>query len=387
LLTLAPSRNDLTVSQEDLGELLICFSHLRWSFVYQRPQHLLTRAARRRPVLFFEEPEVCQVAAPRLRLEREGALTRIWAEVPPGTPAEQVEAVQQVALQGVMAQRPERRLLAWYYTPMALTWSDPGAFDCVAYDCMDELSAFHGADSRLRRLEAQLLQAADVVFAGGRSLWEAKRAQRPDVLLEPSSVDAAHFRQARAGLPDPISQAGVSRPRIGWFGVIDERMDLDLVAEAARARPDWSFIMLGPVLKIDPASLPQADNLHWLGCQPYAALPAHLAHWDVGFMPFALNAATRFISPTKTLEYLAAGVPLASTAVADVVSPYGEAGLVEIVRDAPEMLAAVERLLARPKPGWLERVDAMLARQSWDGVWRRMETALAAGNSLRTAAQ
>jgi UDP-galactopyranose mutase len=166
-------------------------------------------------------------------------------------------------------------------------------------------------------------------------------------------------------------------------------MDLGLVAELAALRPDWALAMIGPVVKIDPASLPRAANVHWLGGCDYRDLPAHLAHWDLGFMPFALNESTRFISPTKTPEFLAAGLPVVSTAITDVVRDYGpqgeEPGLVEIARDAQEMAQKAEALLARPREAWLARVDARLAANSWDRVWARMASLIEAARAPKQA--
>jgi glycosyltransferase involved in cell wall biosynthesis len=237
---------------------------------------------------------------------------------------------------------------------------------------MDELSAFRGAPPGLLRLEQALLDRADLVFTGGRSLYEAKRDRHPRVFCFPSSIDAAHFGQARAPRPDPADQAGIPRPRVGFFGVVDERMDLDLVRALAEQRPDWRFVMIGPVVKIDPSSLPQRSNIHWLGGKSYNELPHYLSGWDVGFMNFALNEATKFISPTKTPEFLAAGVPVVSTPITDVVRPYGEKGLVEIAKSAEEMIAKIKTVLARPKEPWLAKVDRHLAAGSWDKTWGSM---------------
>jgi UDP-galactopyranose mutase len=257
------------------------------------------------------------------------------------------------------------------------------AADAVVYDCMDELSAFRGAPPGMLEMERRLLARADLVFTGGRSLYEAKRDKHPAVHCLPSSIDARHFGQARRGLPAPAALAALPRPRIGFFGVVDERMDLDLVAGLAALRPGWSFCMIGPVAKIDPALLPRAPNIHWLGARDYRDLPAHLAQWDAGFMPFALNESTRFISPTKTPEFLAAGLPVVSTPVVDVVRDYGDPGLVEIARDAAGMAARIEAMLERPRGPWLARVDARLAAQSWDRSWARMDALLDEVRGLR----
>jgi UDP-galactopyranose mutase len=254
---------------------------------------------------------------------------------------------------------------------------------------MDELSAFRGAPPQMLDMERRLLGRADLVFTGGRSLFEAKRGRHGAVHCFPSSIDAAHFGRARGTPPEPASLAAIPHPRIGFFGVVDERMDLELVAELAALRPYWSFCMIGPVVKIDTAALPQAPNLHWLGARHYRELPDHLAHWDLGFMPFALNESTRFISPTKTPEFLAAGLPVVSTPVIDVVRDYGDPGLVEIASDAAGMAERLELLLQRPRATWLARVDARLAAGSWDRTWARMEALLqeaAAARARRSGA-
>ncbi|MFH5947780.1 glycosyltransferase [Roseomonas xinghualingensis] len=265
--------------------------------------------------------------------------------------------------------------VTWYYTPMALAFSGHLQSAVTVYDCMDELSAFRGASPGLQLLERRLIQRADVVFTGGRSLYEAKRNLHPRTHLFASGVDAVHFAQARTEIfhnAQPEDQRDLPYPRLGWFGVIDERMDLDLLREVALRRPDWSVVMLGPVVKIDPAALPRVPNVHWLGMKQHQHLPCYLASWNVGFMPFALNESTRYISPTKTPEYLAAGVPVVSTPVADVVHDWGSEGLVAIASDADAVIVAAEASMARARKPWLAQVDVRLARISWDGVWTGM---------------
>jgi len=255
---------------------------------------------------------------------------------------------------------------------MALTFSSDLEADLVVYDNMDELSLFRGASSELLALEEALFTRANLVFTGGMSLYEAKRTRHRSVHAFPSSIDRQHFAAARRPLTDPSDQAFISRPRLGFFGVIDERMDLDLVRELADRRPDWNLVMIGPVAKIEPASLPQRANIHWLGPKSYSELPSYLSGWDVGLMPFALNEATRFISPTKTPEFLAAGVPVVSAAITDVVHPYGDRGLVEIAQSPAEFADKVGLLLSRPRLAWLRNVDRHLSAGSWDKTFARM---------------
>jgi glycosyltransferase involved in cell wall biosynthesis len=386
----APLGTDAEVRPRDGRPLLLCLSHLRWDFVFQRPQHLLTRAARDHDVVFFEEPVFKPgVSAPRL--ERHPVPEGVSVAVPllPEGMAGDAVAVadaQRAMLDGLLAPEAGRRLIAWFYTPTAMEFAGHLAPDVTVYDCMDELSAFRGAPPGLLRLEQALLDRADLVFTGGRSLYEAKRDRHPRVFCFPSSIDAAHFGQARARRPDPADQAGIPRPRIGFFGVVDERMDLDLVRALAERRPDWRFVMIGPVAKIDPEALPRLPNLHWLGGKSYADLPAYLSGWDAGFMPFALNESTRFISPTKTPEFLAAGLPVVSTPILDVVRDYGEAGLVEIAEGPAAFADALARALSRPRTEWLKAVDRRLAEISWDRTWEEMRREVSGAGSARACA-
>jgi UDP-galactopyranose mutase len=295
--------------------------------------------------------------------------------LPHGLPPEAVEAAQAELLRGLLDEHGIASYILWYYTPMAIGFTaglEPAA---VVYDCMDELSLFRGAPPSLLDRERRLLAIADLVFTGGQSLYEAKRDRHPNVHAFPSSIDREHFERARGPLPEPADQAAVPHPRLGYCGVIDERMDLDLLVGMADARPDWQILLLGPIVKIDPGALPRRPNLHTLGLKTYAELPTYLAGWDVALMPFARNESTRFISPTKTPEYLAAGRPVVSTPIRDVVRPYGELGLVEIAEEAAAFVTAAERLLAREageRADWLQRADAFLAQSSWSRTWRQM---------------
>jgi UDP-galactopyranose mutase len=373
----APLGTDAGARARNGRPLLLCLSHLRWNFVFQRPQHLLMRAARDHDVLLVEEP-VFRPDVREPRLERhpvpEG-VTVVVPVLPEGMKGERATAVdaQRAMLEEMLAPEAGRRLIAWFYTPMALEFAGHLAPDVTVYDCMDELSAFRGAPPGLLRLEQALLDRADLVFTGGRSLYEAKRDRHPRVFCFPSSIDAAHFGKARLRQPDPADQAGIPRPRVGFFGVVDERMDLGLVRALAELRPGWRFVMIGPVAKIDPEALPRLPNIHWLGGKSYAELPAYLSGWDVGFMPFALNESTRFISPTKTPEFLAAGLPVVSTPVLDVVRDYGEDGLVEIAKGPAAFADALGRALARPRTEWLRAVDRRLSEISWDRTWEEMQ--------------
>jgi UDP-galactopyranose mutase len=271
-----------------------------------------------------------------------------------------------------------REYVFWYYTPMALSFTRDFVPVASVYDCMDELSAFKGADSRLQDFEKELFQRVDLVFTGGQTLYEAKRSQHRAVHALPSSIDVTHFGKARILKTDPEDQVNIPHPRLGFFGVIDERFDIELLNSLASKQPDWHFIMIGPVVKINPDSLPKHPNIHYLGPKKYDVLPDYLAGWDLALLLFARNESTRFISPTKTPEYLAAGKPVISTSIRDVVRPYGELDLVHIADTASDVVRAAEMVLAdsHASDQWLARVDEFLADMSWDKTWGEMSRLL-----------
>jgi UDP-galactopyranose mutase len=355
---------------------LICFSHLRWSFVFQRPQHLMQRFARSMRVIFWEEPKFLEPnAEPRLDVAPcpvSGVIV-VTPELPGGRGVAAETAMLHTLLDELMVDAREP-IVRWYYTPMMLPFSQHLAADCVVYDCMDELANFKGAPPELLALEADLFEHADVVFTGGYSLYEAKLDRHPNIHAFPSSVDVAHFASARGEVEAPEDQALIPGPRVGFFGVVDERMDLELIDAVAAARPDWSVVIVGPVVKIDEATLPRRPNLHYLGGKDYAELPRYLNGWDVAMMPFAINEATKFISPTKTPEYLAAGRPVVSTPIKDVIRHYGGIEGVKIAGTVETFIAACDDAMALGSDGaWLSEVDALLAETSWDKTQGAMQ--------------
>ena len=330
----------------------------------------MSRYAISRRVYFVEEPIFhAHLTAATVTMEPHGHLLVVTPQLPASFNPTQILAAQRSLLSQLIATEHVERYVLWYYTPQALRFSDHLAPDAVVYDCMDELSAFKNADPDLPRLERELMRRADVVFTGGQSLFEAKQHQHANIHALPSSVDVDHFATARRCKEDPADQAGIARPRLGFFGVLDERLDIPLLTGIADARPEWQLMMIGPVVKIDPADLPQRSNIHYLGAKNYGELPRYIAGWDVALLLFARNDATRFISPTKTPEYLAAGKPVVSTSIRDVVSPYGERELVRIADEVPDFVAACEAALAETPDARRARADAFLSNMSWDRTW------------------
>ncbi len=362
---------------------VICLSHLRWDFVFQRPQHLLTRCGKGRRVFVVEEPHF-DGSEPRLEQREDGQVLVVVPHLPRDLGEAETHRLQRGLLDGLIAEHAVRDFVLWYYTPMALPFSDHLKPRAIVFDSMDELSLFKGAPPELVEREAELLRRADVVFTGGQSLFEAKKHRHHNIHALPSSIEVEHFRTALAPQADPDDQAGIAHPRIGFYGVVDERFDIDLLRSAAALRPDWQFVIIGPVVKIDPAHLPTSANIHYLGMKKYADLPRYLAGWDAAMLPFARNESTRFISPTKTPEYLAAGRPVVSTPITDVVDPYGHLGLVTIADDPRSFVAALEYAMEQGKdPVWRGKVDAFLAGNSWDRTWSRMRELIDAAVAAR----
>ena len=352
---------------------VVCYSHLRWNFVYQRPQHIISRFAQQFRTFCVEEP-VFDATKPFL----ESLLNdqHVWVITPhlaPSSPEDNIIQQKKLLFQ-LFNQFRITDYVAWFYTPMALeltTLLPPPLV--VVYDCMDELSAFKNAPSDLPEKETALLKVADVVFTGGFTLFEAKRGMHRNIHPFPSSIDKQHFAKARLSQQQPSDQESIPHPRLGFFGVIDERMDIDLLVYTARSRPDWQIVLVGPVVKIDPATLPRLDNIHYLGGKSYNELPAYLSGWDVALLPFAINESTKFISPTKTPEYLAGGKPVVSTPINDVINPYGKHGLVCIAHTPAEFVEGIEQALQNgDSPQWLKAVDAFLENISWDRTWEQM---------------
>ena len=371
---------------------LLCFSHLRWNFVFQRPQHLMNRFAREMNVIYWEEPVDIgpkDTAFLQVRDAQDASNVRVVVpHLPEGMPDDAREAALKRLLDAHVASI-RGPLIAWYYTPMMLPFSRHLDVDATVFDAMDELSKFKFAPVKLLELEQELIDRADVVFTGGSSLYEAKKDRHDNVHCFPSSVDRAHFCKARARMFDPADQEDLPRPRLGFYGVIDERFDTDLLDKIAAMRPDWSFVMVGPVVKIAPEDLPKRPNIHYLGGKTYDQLPSYLAGWDVALMPFAMNESTQFISPTKTPEYLAGGRPVVSTPIKDVVRTYGELEGVKIASTPEEFVAACEdalELSRNRESGWLAEADLMLSAASWDTTQARMSGLIADVLGVRAGA-
>jgi glycosyltransferase involved in cell wall biosynthesis len=361
---------------------LVVASHLRWNFVWQRPQQLLSRLAKSRKILFIEEPIIVEpddnelgpslelvspnitVLAPRISSSSPDA-AYLWAD----------RAAIGRQVRYAMKMLDFDRTALWFYTPMPEFLLQVVEPDLVVYDVMDELANFKFAPAGLREQETRLLTRADVVFTGGASLYEAKVRFNPKTHLFPSGVDTKHYSKAclnETEVPESISK--LTGPVATYIGVIDERLDYDILRALSEARPDVQFVMAGPIVKVDPAELPKADNIHYLGQQPYDALPCILKGTDVCLMPFARNEATKFISPTKTLEYMATHRPIVSTPIRDVERFYSD--IVYLAGDPESYVHQLEVALAEPAEDRAirrELEEKVLAEQAWDKIAYKMD--------------
>ena len=363
---------------------LICFSHLRWNFVYQRPQHLLSRLSKSHTVFYIEEAVIDESADGYTSIYNDDGVTVIVPHLrSDGDHSDHNSRLANI-IDAVFLDNKIENYFLWYYTPMALTFTTHLTPQYVVYDCMDELSAFKFAPQELKNLESILFEKADAVFTGGNALYNAKKHLHKNIYSFPSSIDKKHFGSARTINVDVTEQMHIPQPRLGFFGVIDERFDIDLIETVANKKPEWQFILIGPVVKIDPATLPKNSNIHYLGTKNYNELPDYIASWDIAMIPFAINDSTKFISPTKTPEYLAAGKPVISSAISDVVYPYGIESLVHIYTSSDEFISQVSQELAIvDKQKWLQKVDKFLENISWDYTCEQMSKIIADDMSIK----
>jgi glycosyltransferase involved in cell wall biosynthesis len=364
----------MTTVLKTLPSNLLCFSHLRWDFVYQRPQHLLNRFANLFTIYYLEEPEFHATDSARIVFTKRSDNLYVGVpHLPLGIDDQQINVLMTRLVNNFLKEKDLDDFAFWYYSPMAMSFSGNHMPKITIYDCMDELSAFKNAPKELIDMEKKLLKNADVVFTGGHCLYEAKKNLHENIYPFPSSIEKEHFQKARHISQEPKDQVNIKGKKIGFYGVIDERFDIELIGNIAAAKPEWQIILLGPVVKIDPEALPKNDNIHYLGSKSYDELPAYLSGWDVALIPFAINESTRFISPTKTPEYLAAGVPVVSTPIRDVINPYGNNNLVHIGSNANDFINAIEKELAiAHRDKWLAKADKFLASNSWDNTYQNM---------------
>lgn len=330
---------------------MIVFCHLRWDFVYQRPQHLISRLSKDFKILVVEEPIG---RADSKELEGLAVSDSIHILQPTIDQMQEVGAFLKKILKAQVFP------VGWFYSPAFVEVLNYLDFGVIVYDCMDELSLFKGASPELIEQEKNLLSAADVVYTGGKSLYEAKKEKHHNVYCFPSSVDREHFEANSQKSQLPADIESIPKPIVGYYGVIDERIDLDLLEMSALKMPEVSFVMIGPICKIGEEDLPRAKNIFYLGMKTYTELPVYLNEFDFAMMPFALNDSTKFISPTKTLEYMCADKPIISTKIKDVVRDYSNC--INLIEDESDFHTAV----MHPKNDYKDIYQKILEQTSWD---------------------
>ena len=375
-IELSHSKENKNGSNKPSNKLsILCFSHLRWDFVFQRPQHLLTHASKTYPVFFIEEPIFEQTSANKLKCRTEDNVTICTPVLSTEVKGEEIDSVLESLVMQKLEELSIIKYISWYYTPMAISFTAQLRPELVVYDCMDELSAFAGAPPQMIENEKILLDKADIVFTGGRSLYEAKKYIHDNVYLFPSSIDTKHYAiNSKEYVNYSKSDSANVSKKIGYFGVIDERFDIPLLDEISKLKPEWNFIIVGPVVKISPDILPNRSNIFYTGQKTYEELPEIINSWDAAIIPFARNKSTEYISPTKVLEYLAAGKPVVSTSIRDIVMPYGVNNIVKIADEPGEFVKALESSFnCKDDQEWKNKVNSLLEKTSWSKTWKEME--------------
>jgi len=346
---------------------MIVFCHLRWQFVYQRPQHIISRMAKNMKVLLIEEPWH------RPENDNTGNLMMINETLHVLQP--NVTSIDEIASILNLYVKNKNVPVGWFYSASFCPLLEALEFDTIVYDCMDELSLFKGAPAHLIDQEKYLMANADIIFTGGKSLYESKKQFHENVHCFPSSVDEDHFAKSCSGISIPADIGDIQGPIVGYYGVIDERIDLELLSQTAKQLPNVSFVMIGPLAKIEEADLPMADNIHYLGMKCYNELPCYLKAFDIAMMPFALNDATKYISPTKTLEYMAAQKPIISTKILDVVRDYSNC--VSLIETADEFSTAITSILNQSDRNETNfEYQQILQNTSWDTTVEKMKSIL-----------
>jgi glycosyltransferase involved in cell wall biosynthesis len=352
---------------------LVCFSYLRWDFMYQRPQHLMTRFAKIFRVIYVEPAITAPDNSPFEINHPSQNIITVTPHLPAGLSEEAALLLQQERLSRIFNDLNIQRYLFWFYTPEVLPFTQSYSPLLKVYDCVTEFSAGKSAPEQARQQEEQLLQQVDFVFTAGHSLFESKRINNQNTYCFAGSVDIDHFYSARYYTPDPEDQAHISHPRFGFAGIIDDRIDFQLLSAIALRKPDWNFVMLGPVIGISESDLPNLPNIHFIGRKGYEELVTYISGWDVAMLPFAHNDATRYMNPLQTPEFLAAGKPVIAAPVNDIIRTYGHRGLVQIAGTAEEFVRVGEiHLSTRDKTEWQEAVIDFLSLNSWDKTWQRM---------------
>jgi len=344
---------------------MIVFCHLRWQFVYQRPQHIISRMAETMKVLFIEEP------VRNHENKSSGNLFAVSENINVLQPnVDDIASIANIIPEYV---KNKNVSVGWFYSASFCPLIESFQFDTTVYDCMDELSLFKGAPAHLIDQEKYLMSNADIIFTGGKSLYESKKQFHNNVHCFPSSVDQDHFAQALKNISIPGDIGDIKGPIVGYYGVIDERIDLALIEETAKNLPNVSFVMVGPLAKISDNDLPKAANIHYLGMKCYNELPFYLKAFDLAMMPFALNDATKYISPTKTLEYMAARKPIISTKIMDVVRDYSDC--IELIENADDFTNVITFLCEDHDCEDMEvRYDKILQDTSWDQTASKMKS-------------
>lgn len=359
------------VAEEDNIDTLLCFSPVRWESVFQRPQHLMSHAAKKWRVFYMEDPTFDEnTSAPQMALKKHNNLFVVTCKLPKDTSRTDTHTAMHDLLGKLCADYKIVNYGAWYYSPESINYTTDLYPRVVIYDCT---SPINSTQSGLLHAENELITRSDLVFTNGKTLFEAKQNFHPEVYNFPSSIDKEHFMLARLELPEPADQEDILYPRLGLYGAIDECFDLDLLQALADRRPDWQFVLVGPVVGIDKDTLPEAENIHYLGEKPYEQMPSYISGWNAALLLVSTSKAAQAHVPTRTAEYLAAFKPMVATPVADIISPYYEMGLVNTADDVFAFESSIEEVLSYDKrKEWKRSIDEFLKTHSWDVSWQQM---------------
>jgi len=381
----------MTNREQENRKTIICFSHLTWDRnLFQRPQQLMLRFSKRFNVLYVSGYSCRQFFIDLFRRKKTHSYhvtdnLAVYSPfaLPPIKKYSSITIRLNKILLSFLVKRRLKKLkfkdpILWIYHPRYIDAIGKFKEELIIYDCMDDFtSLLSDYEDRERNIkdERALLKKADMVFAGGYSIAELKRDSREHIHVFPSAVEIYHFKKARSDnleMPDDITD--IPHPILGYWGAIDERVDHELLKRLAMKHPEWSIVLLGPIVRHkagDLSYLKEIKNIFWLGPKDYSLLPNYAKAFDVCLIPFVLSREGKFLSPTKTLEYLATGKPVVSTPITDVVRFYD--GVVGIADGPDEFGMAVRRCMEEDNASMKQKRICFTENKSWEDTAEKME--------------
>lgn len=372
---------------------IVCLSSTRWSFLWQRPQQIMSRLCARHDILYVDPPfpvaeeqvrgisndesgtlivKNLQTINDALQIFRPLEISRFsYPDLDSNELLKMNQELLQCQIQKALFQLGWQHPLLWLYDPRNVNLVDQLNPCGVIYDCVDSFRSFSWSHPHVSIWEEALVDRADVVLATSRALYQERLRKNRYTFLVPNAADYKHFSPWQ-GYEKPADITAISRPRLGFIGAIYEWVDLELLQVIADKSPAWNLVLIGP--KQHGLQLPERSNIHWLGQRGYAELPAYVHSFDVALIPFLVNETTQHANPIKFWEYLAAGKPVVSTLLPEIPDVPGVVWRSEnhsmFCNHCAQALELVQHPLSRNKI--ITKARAIAYANSWENRCKRI---------------